>query len=402
MLAQDQMPIDAQTKALNLMDGTENKTLQKFAKNIQGSAVACPRSTILVLMLVVGVTYQSALRARANENEKTRAFKVMTQNVDAGTDFGYLTGSAAAFAQGVVFTYQEINASNIVPRAAQLAGEIALNHPALVGLQEVTIWRTGPLHLSPAPPSATGAFYDQLNLLLNDLAKQYVPVAVQTLMDVEVPVITGIGPAGPVGFDVRYTDQNVVLVRTDLRWQLALSNIQMHQFKAQSTFPTPAGNFAVLRGWISVDAHFSGNTLRFVTTHLDNDPVTQMKQANELIQALNCEDNPPVALCGDFNADADTTPNPTVATILKGGFSDGWATLHPLDPGFTIPLYIEDLASPPPFTAISTPSHRIDLVFARDLRVTQIDLIGNQVSPPWPSDHAGVLASLRIERQNGD
>jgi len=35
------------------------------------------------------------------------------------------------FAQGVVFTYLEINASNIVPRAAQLAGEIALDRPAL-------------------------------------------------------------------------------------------------------------------------------------------------------------------------------------------------------------------------------------------------------------------------------
>jgi endonuclease/exonuclease/phosphatase family metal-dependent hydrolase len=90
-------------------------------------------------------------------------------------------------------------------------------------------------------------------------------------------------------------------------------------------------------------------------------------------------------LCGDFNADADT-PNPTVATILKGGFTDAWRTLHLLDPGFTIPLYIEDVSSPPPppFTANSTPSHRIDLVFVRDLRVTQIGLIGSQVSPPWP------------------
>ena len=64
-----------------------------------------------------------------------------------------------------------------------------------------------------------------------------------------------------------------------------------------------------------MDAHVQGNLLRFVTIHLetDADPVTQLKQANELVQALNSEDNPPVVLCGDFNADADT-PNPTVAT----------------------------------------------------------------------------------------
>jgi len=119
------------------------------------------------------------------------------------------------------------------------------------------------------------------------------------------------------------------------------------------------------------------------------------------VQALDCQDNPPVVLCGDFNADADT-PNPSIATILKGGFTDAWPTLHPSDPGFTIPLYIEDLSSPPPFTAVSTPSHRIDLMFVRDSRVTQIDLIGNQVSPPWSSDHAGVIASFTVERQKED
>jgi endonuclease/exonuclease/phosphatase family metal-dependent hydrolase len=245
------------------------------------------------------------------------------------------------------------------------------------------------------------ALYDQLELFLDDLANQYVSVAVQTLTDAEVPVITGIGPAGPIGFDLRFTDQNVVLVRTDLRGQLALSNIQMHQFKDQSAFPTPAGNFSILRGWISVDMHVQGKTLRFVTTHPETDPVTRTKQANELVQALDSEDNPPVVLCGDFNADANT-PNTAIATILEGGFTEAWPTLHPLDPGFTSPLYLEDLFPPPPFTAASTPSHRIDLVFVRDLRVTQIDLIGNQVSPPWPSDHAGVIASLRIERQEGD
>jgi hypothetical protein len=75
------------------------------------------------------------------------------------------------------------------------------------------------------------ALYDQLKLLLNDLANQYELVTVQTLMDAEVPVFTGTSPAGPTGFDVRYTDQNAVLVRTDLRRQLALSNIQQYLFK---------------------------------------------------------------------------------------------------------------------------------------------------------------------------
>ena len=146
--------------------------------------------------------------------------------------------------------------------------------------------------------------------------------------------------------------------------------------------------------------HVQDNLLRFATTHLETsaEPVTQLKQANELAQALNSsEDNPSIVLCGDFNADADT-PNPTIAAILNGGFIDVWPTLHPQDRGFTIPLYIEDLPSPPPFTAVSTPSQRIDLVFVRHLSATQIDLIGNQISPPWPSDHAGVIASVPTDQ----
>jgi len=391
MLAHDQMPIEAHAKALSLTGVTEHKTSQEFVRSIQVSAASGTRSTILLLMLV-GLAHPSALRARADQNENT--VKIMTQNVDAGTDFGYLTGQVA-FLQGVDMTFQEINASNIAFRAALLASEIAHKLSALVGLQEVTLWRTGALHLSATPPSATVVLYDQQNLLLAALAAHlanYTPVAVQTLTDVEVPVIA-------IGKDVRFTDQNVVLVRTDLRQQLALLNIQMHQFKDQSVLPTPAGNIPILRGWISVDAHVQGNLLRFVTTHLETsaDPVTQLKQANELVQALNSEDNPPVVLCGDFNADADT-PNSTIAAILKGGFTDAWPTLHPLEPGFTIPLYVEDNRSPPPFTVNSTPSHRIDLVFVRDLRTTRIHLIGNQVSPPWPSDHAGLVASVPIDQ----
>jgi hypothetical protein len=84
-------------------------------------------------------------------------------------------------------------------------------------------------------------------------------------MDVEAPVLLG------AGFDLRYTDQNAVLVRADLMRQLALSNIRQHLFKDQSIFITAAGNFPILRGWISVDAHIQGNLLRFVTTHLETD-----------------------------------------------------------------------------------------------------------------------------------
>jgi hypothetical protein len=73
MLAHDQMSIEVQAKAFT--DVTEHKTSQEFVRNIRVSAAFCTRSNILVLMLVVGLAYQSALRARADENEN--AVKIM-------------------------------------------------------------------------------------------------------------------------------------------------------------------------------------------------------------------------------------------------------------------------------------------------------------------------------------
>ena len=84
-----------------------------------------------------------------------------------------------------------INASNFAPRAAQLAREIARNRPALVDLQEVALWGTGPLNLSPwSPPSATVTLYDQLKLLLDNLANLIVAVATETLDIVAALVIS--------------------------------------------------------------------------------------------------------------------------------------------------------------------------------------------------------------------
>ena len=65
MLPHDQMPIEAHAKALSesLTDVTEHKTSQEFVRSIQVSAASGTRNTILLLMLVLGLAYQSTLRA---------------------------------------------------------------------------------------------------------------------------------------------------------------------------------------------------------------------------------------------------------------------------------------------------------------------------------------------------
>src|SRR5215471_16392163 len=71
---------------------------------------------------------------------------VMTQNMDDGTDFGPIFGALTldTLKAAAAATYAEVQASNIPERATALASEIVATQPDVVGLQEVSLWRTGP------------------------------------------------------------------------------------------------------------------------------------------------------------------------------------------------------------------------------------------------------------------
>ena len=72
---------------------------------------------------------------------------VMTRNVDAGTDLGYIFAATdeSSFVQGMAATLAELQASNFQQRAARLVAELGASMPDLIALQEVTLWRTGPI-----------------------------------------------------------------------------------------------------------------------------------------------------------------------------------------------------------------------------------------------------------------
>src|SRR5437763_15195214 len=91
----------------------------------------------------------SSLASAANDNT---AVKVMTRNMDSGTDLRFIFAATdfPSFVSAMAATYAEINASNIPARASRLADEIAATQPDLIGLQEVTLWRRGPLDNSAA------------------------------------------------------------------------------------------------------------------------------------------------------------------------------------------------------------------------------------------------------------
>jgi hypothetical protein len=74
------------------------------------------------------------------------AVRIMTQNMDAGTDLTFAVAELRGILPpgvGVELTYEEILATNIPQRTALLAARVAAKKPDLLALQEVTLWRTG-------------------------------------------------------------------------------------------------------------------------------------------------------------------------------------------------------------------------------------------------------------------
>ncbi len=339
-------------------------------------------------LMASGVSGQATLPTTPGQS--ARIVPIMTQNMDEGTGFGpILTATKFTDLLSVVTaTYLEVQASNVSERSAAVARQIRAQQPALVALQEVSLWRTGEFL---APP-ATNVAFDQLQSLLDALNQHglhYAAIGVQTELDAEAP--------SSLGFDVRVTDRNVVLARTDLPVsQFRVLAIHMQDYSAELMVPTLVGPVTVPRGWIAVDAKIRGTSYRFITTHLEAaSAAIQEAQAVELLQGP-ANTTMPLVIAGDFNSAASGGPDTTATynKLTNSGLQDAW-TLVSTDPGFTWPLHGED-----PFTATSTPSERIDLVLVRNgVTVSGAARVGNTSadrtpSGLWPSDHAGVVATL--------
>ena len=330
--------------------------------------------------------------------------KVMTRNLYLGASLTPVIGAASL--QEVVGTgtvaWTIAQASDIPGRMSAVADEIAGAKPDLVGLQEVTMWRTqfpGDAHTGGVP--ATTVAYDFLQLLLDALearGEHYVVAAEVTNFDAEVPTLT---PGDPRFTDVRLTDRDVILVREDLETR----NAAAAQY--QTRIPLLLGGamqVVIPRGWTSVEAKFRGEWFRFVNTHLEveSPPVfgqVQLAQADELRQLLATEALP-VILVGDINSDALGRTTPSYGLLRSaGGFADAWSDANPGDMGFTSG-HAENLRN-----AVSAPTSRIDVILYRSgsgaLSTQSATLVGGDPSQRtaagvWPSDHLGVIATIRL------
>jgi hypothetical protein len=345
---------------------------------------------------------------------------VMTRNLYLGANLDPVVeaagnGDPGAVIRAVSDAWVMIEKTNFPERAEVLAEEIEASEPMLVGLQEAQLYRTGPPDsFSGAPTPATDVKYDFLAILLEELNERhlhYAPVVVTENFDVEFPADTTPGDVEEdPDLDIRLTDRDVILARTDLpKAELKLSNIQEANFAHNVSLQigNTGQSITLYRGWGSVDAKVEDGSFRFINTHLEPESTipgvndVQVAQGQEILEGP-ANTNRPVILAGDYNTRAGGGGTPTYDNLINSGFTDAWSVKHPGELGNTWG-HQEDLRD-----TTTELTQRLDLVLFRDgppedgLCAVDADVIGDNLSDRtpsglWPSDHAGVVATLRVE-----
>jgi endonuclease/exonuclease/phosphatase family metal-dependent hydrolase len=347
-----------------------------------------PRLKVLAVLATAAALGAPAAQAENGRHFNHRTVTVMTQNLYLGADLNPIFSAPNPFAlfAAVGAAWNSVQANDFPTRAQVLADEIAAARPDLVGLQEATLYRTDVPPDGPATHADTVA-YDYVQLLVDALAERgldYEPVSVFTGTDAELPA--GLPPQ----LDVRITDRVVVLARTEGGPDVHVSNPQSGAYATALTVPTAAGPITLPRGWASVDVKVRGDQFRFVSTHLEAfSPLIRNPQAAQLL-AGPADTDLPVVVVGDFNSGPGADPG-AYGILTGGGLADAWPG-GPVTCCHASNLHLDGPAL----------TKRIDLVFTRGgFETTDADVIGEAQadrtpSGLWPSDHAGVVATLQL------
>jgi endonuclease/exonuclease/phosphatase family metal-dependent hydrolase len=319
----------------------------------------------------------------------------MTRNLYVGMDFTEILRAAPGpnesperLLRAIYEAHQLVIQSKPAERMERIAAEIAHDMPDIVGLQEVfRIYAHGSLQ------------YDYLELLLDALrtrGARYELAVVHAAIDITVPALP---PDGPL-YVARVVDRQAILVRRGVQF----SNAQATEFAYYISLDLGiAPPVPWRRGWTAVDARVHGRMLRFINTHLETQlaaPINVL-QGQELIDAAQTSPFP-VIIAGDFNSAANPSAplgsiTPTYGNFVAAGFVDAWRNAGGgVNDGLTC-CHDADLRNEP-----SVFYQRIDFIFfAGFRRAERAEIVGDDpgdrtASGLWPSDHAGVVAQIRL------
>jgi endonuclease/exonuclease/phosphatase family metal-dependent hydrolase len=350
-------------------------------------ALALPLAAILVALVPAA--------ADARRGDVT----VMTRNLYVGVDLRRVVPPTTRdeFEQAAADTFQRAQATDFPARAKLIAQEIDRTGVDLIALQEVELLRRGPDGVKDGPATpATIVVQDFLAILQGELAARglrYRVAAQNVGADVEVPTA--------LGYDLRLTDRKVILAK--VQRGLRLRNARQRNHSQALVIPSAVGPLRFTRGWASVDVNLNGASFRFVDAHPEAfAPAIRDAQIRQMLGRQGpMRTTKPIVLATDSNSDpknpiSSSTNATGYFTLTRAGFNDAWTRAHPRARGLTC-CHAEDLLNP-----ASTFDERIDQVFTKprvrvlDAKLTGIQASGRTAGGHWPSDHAGVLAELRL------
>ena len=300
----------------------------------------------------------------------------MTRNLYLGADLLPLAAAApgAPFDAAVKATLAHVEATGPTARMTLVAKEIATARPDLVGLQEVSVWSTGPIGGKPLHVNV-----DYLNTIMSELKRLHAPyrvVAQRLSLHLQ---------AQSTSEEVSFTDGNVVLARSGV----TVSNVRSADFAHLLKIATQAlGSVAVTRSWNALDATVGGAHLHFVNTQLEAYSTSvRLQQAQELV-AGPLRSKRETILAGDLNSSANL-PNvadrPPFLAIAHAGFNDERTSIPNC-------CFNDDLTT-------GRWDHIVDHIMAKPaVKLIRSFLTGRETTSTGrhPSDHGGVVSVLQL------
>jgi endonuclease/exonuclease/phosphatase family metal-dependent hydrolase len=342
-----------------------------------------PARLVLVAALVAAALVAAAGPVADAKKPRTARVTVMTRNLYIGTNLIPVAvakpGSDFEHAAGTAL-HQATVTNQPVQRMKLVAGEIAAAKPDLVGLQEVTTWRTGPKN-DPAP--ARHVVVDYLAVIKRELARRkagYRVVSVFRPLDEEGPTDRGV--------DARFTIGTAVLARKGVK----VSHVQSRKFHHQLSLATPTlGPVTTYRTFDQLDARVRGVRIHFVNTHLEAySQKARLLQAKELLKRALGSRKKKNVLVGDLNSGPklkDKGDRPPYVAIAKAGFRPARTKTKQC-------CFNDDLRS-------GKWDHIVDWVLTRPkVRLVKSFVTGHERTSGGAaaSDHGGVVSVLRIRR----
>ena len=376
------------------------------------------RAGLLTALLLAAL---AVLPAVTEAKAKRPTVTVMTRNLFLGADLSPAIGAASIpeAIDGAGQIWNEMQSTKFPERAAPLAREIKRSKADLVGLQEVALWHKQTPSDGGAPPispittakAATTVEQDFLALLRRELKRvgaKYRVVVVQKEFEAELPVdadgsdATGTGPLAGFGadFDARLTMRDVILVRKGSK--VKLGKTRKGNFETRYEPNVGGLDIPVDRGWASVEAQIKKgkrvHKFRFVDTHLEafGDPTIREAQAKELTKGP-LDTSKQVILVGDLNSgiarhNEPERPGDDLAFKALAGFG-----MH--DNGA-----VQSCCYPSLFDPAGVFDHTVDHVLTKPAlvttraRVTGKDPQERTATGLWPSDHGGVISTVRLKK----